>query len=48
MTVEWSTDNGRTWRVIAVPLTSPIAVYLKRVANPYSDGVGNVYRTVAS
>jgi len=46
--VEWSSDNGRTWRVIVVPPTSPIAVYLREVNNPYADGVGNVYRTGAN
>lgn len=45
MTIEWSADNGRTWRVISVPATSPIVVYLRQISNPYSDGVGNVYRT---
>jgi hypothetical protein len=46
--VEWSSDNGRTWRVIYVPPTSPIVVYLPEVSNPYADGVGNVYRRAAA
>lgn len=45
--VEWSADNGRTWQVIWVAATSPVAAYLRQGTNPYADGTGNVYRTVA-